>query len=62
MEIAGALLSIIIVLAPSLKGWVDSVSYRNRVQARAALIRAQREQGHDGGSAKQLGKRRQNRG
>lgn len=61
VEIAGALLSIVVVLAPSLKGWVDSVSYRNRVQARAALIRARREQGGDDGSAKQLGKRGQSR-
>ncbi|MEU6350214.1 hypothetical protein ABZ896_12885 [Streptomyces sp. NPDC047072] len=60
MEIAGALLSIGVVLAPSLKGWVDSVSYRNRVEARAALIRAKRQQGDDDG-AKQFGKRGQNR-
>ncbi|MFE9838356.1 hypothetical protein ACFYP4_24930 [Streptomyces sp. NPDC005551] len=61
MEIAGALLSIVVVLAPSLKGWVDSVSYRNRVEARAALIEAKRQQGDDDGGAKRFGKRGQNR-
>ncbi|MEU9460460.1 hypothetical protein [Streptomyces sp. NPDC048312] len=61
MEIAGALLSIIVVLAPSLKGWVDSVSYRNRVQARASLVRARRGQDGDG-STQRFGKRGQTRG
>ncbi|KIF76090.1 hypothetical protein QR77_23815 [Streptomyces sp. 150FB] len=61
MEIASAVLSIVVILAPSLKAWVDSVSYRNRVQARAALIRAQRGQGDDDGSGQQFGKRRQSR-
>lgn len=56
VEIVGALLSVAAVLAPSLKGWVDSVSYRNRAQARAALIRARREQGNSSQASKQNGK------
>lgn len=62
MEIAGALLSIVVVLAPSLKGWVDSVSYRNRMQARAALIQARRGRGDDGSSGEQVRKRGKSRG
>jgi hypothetical protein len=62
VEIAGALLSIIVVLTPSLKGWVDSVSYRNRAQARAALIRARRGQEDGDGSTQRIGKRGQIRG
>jgi hypothetical protein len=42
VEVSGALLSIVVVLVPSLASWVDSVAYRNRVQGRAALIRARR--------------------
>ena len=42
MEVAGALLSIAVVLVPAMKDWVDSVAYRNRAQGRAALIRARR--------------------
>jgi len=40
VEVADALLSIAFILVPSMKEWVDSVAYRNRAQARAALIRA----------------------
>jgi hypothetical protein len=42
VEVAGALLSIAVVLVPCTKEWVESVTYRNRAQARAALIRARR--------------------
>ena len=62
VEIAGALLSVIVVLAPSLKGWVDSVSYRNRAEGRAALIRARRGQGADGRGGEPFDERRKNRG
>lgn len=62
MEIAGALLSIVVVLAPSLKEWVDSVSYRNRAQARAALLQARRGQGDDGSGGEQVRKRGKSRG
>jgi Tfp pilus assembly protein FimT len=62
VEIAGALLSIVVVLAPSLKGWVDSVSYRNRTQARAALIQARRGRGDDDSSGEQVRKRGKSRG
>lgn len=62
VEIMGALLSVAAVLTPSLKGWVDSVSYRNRAQARAALIRARREQGNSSQANKQNGKRGDGRG
>ncbi len=57
MEVAGAVLSIAVILAPSLKGWVDSVSYRNRAQARAALIQARRGPENDGGSGEKERKR-----
>ncbi|ELP61623.1 hypothetical protein STRTUCAR8_04718 [Streptomyces turgidiscabies Car8] len=62
MEIAGALLSIVVVLAPSLKGWVDSVSYRNRAQARATVILARRGQGDGSAGGAQVGKRGKRRG
>jgi hypothetical protein len=42
VEVAGALLSVAVVLVPAMKDWVDSVAYRNRAQGRAALIRARR--------------------
>ncbi len=42
MEVAGALLSVAVVLVPAMKNWVDSVAYRKRAQGRAALIRARR--------------------
>ncbi|KKD06487.1 hypothetical protein TN53_18470 [Streptomyces sp. WM6386] len=44
MEVAGALLSIAVVLVPAMKDLVDSVAYRNRAQGRAALIRARRSE------------------
>jgi hypothetical protein len=42
VEVAGVLFSIAVVLVPAMKGWVDSIAYRNRAQGRAALIRARR--------------------
>ncbi|MER5890668.1 hypothetical protein ABT160_43160 [Streptomyces sp. NPDC001941] len=42
MELAGAVLSVVAVLAPAIKGWLDSVAYRNRLLARAEVIRARR--------------------
>lgn len=53
MEVAGTLLSIAVVVIPCVKDWVDSVAYRNRAQARAALIRARR-----GGKSEEPGKKR----
>ncbi len=57
MKVAGELLSIAVVLVPAMKGWVDSVAYRNRAQGRAALIRARRGDG-SGQCGEEPGKKR----
>ncbi|WP_406130693.1 hypothetical protein [Streptomyces sp. NBC_00989] len=42
MEVASAVLFLIVILAPSLKKLIDSVAYRNKACGRAEVIRAQR--------------------
>jgi hypothetical protein len=42
VEVAGAVLSLILTLAPSLARLMDSVAYRNKARARAELLRARR--------------------
>lgn len=52
MEVAGTVLFLIVIIAPSLRKLIDSVAYRNRAHGRAEVIRAQRGTGprsHRGG-------------
>lgn len=42
MEVAGAVLFLIVILAPSVTKLIDSVAYRNKARGRAEVIRAQR--------------------
>lgn len=61
VEVAGTLMSIAVLLAPSVKDWVDSVTYRNRAQGRAALVRARRgeeSEQHGEGPGKRQGRGR----
>ena len=53
VDIVGALLSIVAVLAPSMRDWMESAAYRNRAQGRAALMRARR--GEDPGKRRGRG-------
>ncbi|MFJ3672734.1 hypothetical protein ACIPSE_40375 [Streptomyces sp. NPDC090106] len=41
MDVAGAVLFLIVIIAPSLGKLIDSVAYRNRASGRAEVIRAQ---------------------
>ncbi|MFG2227731.1 hypothetical protein [Streptomyces sp. NPDC048644] len=40
MELASAVLSVIVALVPGFKGLIGSMVYRNRARARAEIIRA----------------------
>lgn len=43
MEVAGAVLFLIVTLVPSFTKLIESVAYRNKARGRAEVIRAQRE-------------------